>query len=62
MALTEKKQYLERLSICQYRLFPTRQGEDQQKNYEAAIQFEYYMERLDETDQLDALRALVNTY
>jgi transcriptional regulator with XRE-family HTH domain len=62
VALTEKKQYSERLSICHYRLFLTRQGEDQQKNYEAAIQFEYYVERLNEANQLDALRALVNTY
>ncbi|MNW45128.1 hypothetical protein D3C74_223830 [compost metagenome] len=62
VALTEKKQYSERLSICHYRLFLTRQGEDQQKNYEAAIQFECYVDRLDEANQLDALKALVNTY
>lgn len=62
VALTEKKQYSERLSICQYRLFLIKQGEDQETSYDAAIQFEYYVDRLDEVDQLDALRALVNTY
>ncbi|MCV9948949.1 MULTISPECIES: helix-turn-helix domain-containing protein [Paenibacillus] len=58
----EKYQYSERLAVCQYRLFTIRIGDDQEKNYDAAIQFEPYVERLDEVDQLDALRALVNTY
>jgi transcriptional regulator with XRE-family HTH domain len=62
VALTEKKQYSERLAICQYRLFVTRQGDDSEKNYEAAVQFETYVDRLDEIDQLDALKDLVNTY
>ncbi|WP_193372626.1 DNA-binding protein [Paenibacillus terrae] len=62
VALTEKKQHSERLAICQYRLFKTRQGGDQQRNYEAAVQFESYVDRLDEIDQLDALKDLVNTY
>ncbi|MFK4300442.1 transcriptional regulator with XRE-family HTH domain [Paenibacillus sp. RC254] len=62
VALTEKKQYSERLAICQYRLFVTRQGDDSEKNYEAAVQFETYVDRLDEIDQLDALRDLLNTY
>ncbi|WP_328802220.1 helix-turn-helix transcriptional regulator [Paenibacillus sp. LX16] len=58
----EKYRYSERLAVCQYRLFTIRIGDDQEKNYDAAIQFEPYIERLDEVDQLDALRALVNTY
>ncbi|KAF6582211.1 helix-turn-helix domain-containing protein [Paenibacillus sp. EKM211P] len=58
----EKYQYSERLAVCQYRLFTIRIGDDQEKNYDAALQFEPYVERLDEIDQLDALRALVNTY
>ena len=58
----ERYQYSERLAVCQYRLFTIRIGDDQEKNYDAAIQFEPYVERLDEIDQLDALRALVNTY
>ncbi|MCP3794709.1 helix-turn-helix transcriptional regulator [Paenibacillus sp. CH40] len=62
VALSEKKQYSERLAMCQYRLFHTRQGDNQEKNYEAAVQFEIYVERLDEIDQLEALKDLANTY
>ncbi|GJM78112.1 hypothetical protein HMSSN139_06080 [Paenibacillus sp. HMSSN-139] len=32
------------------------------KNYQAAIQFELFVDRLDEYDQLDALKDLANTY
>ncbi|MGW8958394.1 transcriptional regulator [Paenibacillus sp. NPDC055715] len=62
VALTENKQYSERLAVCQYRLFQSRQGDDQEKNYEAAVQFETYVDRLDVIVQLDALKDLVNTY
>ncbi|KJD45884.1 helix-turn-helix transcriptional regulator [Paenibacillus terrae] len=62
VALTENKQYSERLAICQYRLFQSRQGDDQEKNYEAAVQFGTYVVRLDELDQLDGLKDLANTY
>ncbi|MGG1673834.1 transcriptional regulator [Paenibacillus sp. NRS-1783] len=62
VALSENKQHSERLAICQYRLFQSRQGDDQEKNYEAAVQFGTYVERLDELDQLDGLKALANTY
>ncbi|MDY8024969.1 transcriptional regulator [Paenibacillus polymyxa] len=62
VAETEKNQHSDRFAICQYRLFTIRVGEDQEINYDAAVQFEPYIERLDEFDQLDALRALVNTY
>ncbi|WP_339201745.1 helix-turn-helix transcriptional regulator [Paenibacillus sp. FSL P2-0322] len=62
VAVSEKKQYSERLAMCQYRLFHTRQGDNQEKNYEAAVQFEIYVERLDEIDQLEALKDLANTY
>lgn len=48
----ERYQYSERLAVCQYRLFTIRMGDDQEKNYDAAIQFEPYVERLDEIDQL----------
>ncbi|ALA41479.1 DNA-binding protein [Paenibacillus peoriae] len=58
----EKYQYSERLAVCQYRLFTIRIGDDQEKNYDAAIQFEPYVDRLDELDQLDALKDLANTY
>ncbi len=50
------------MAICQYRLFQSRQGNDQEKNYEAAVQFGTYVDRLDELDQLDGLKALANTY
>ncbi|WP_342416568.1 helix-turn-helix transcriptional regulator [Paenibacillus sp. FSL R10-2782] len=62
VALSENKQHSERLAICQYRLFQSRQGDDQERSYEAAVQFETYVNRLDEIDQLDALKDLVNTY
>ncbi|MET3211454.1 UNVERIFIED_CONTAM: transcriptional regulator with XRE-family HTH domain [Paenibacillus sp. PvR008] len=62
VALTENKQHSERLAICQYRLFQSRQGDDQVRSYEAAVQFETYVYRLDVIVQLDALKDLVNTY
>ncbi|WP_305953034.1 transcriptional regulator [Paenibacillus kribbensis] len=62
VAVGEKKQHSERLALCQYRIFMAKQGEDQEINYQAAIQFEDYIERLDDADQLDALKDLVNTY
>ncbi|WP_084011691.1 transcriptional regulator [Paenibacillus kribbensis] len=62
VALTENKQHSERLAICQYRLFQSRQGDDQVKSYEAAVQFETYVYRLEESYQLEALKDLVNTY
>ncbi|WP_025684843.1 transcriptional regulator [Paenibacillus maysiensis] len=61
VAVSEKKQYSERLAMCQYRLFVARQGDNQEENYDAVVQFQTYVERLDEADQLDALRDLVNT-
>lgn len=62
IALSEKSQHSERLALCQYRLFSIRLGEDQSKNLQAAIQFEPFIERLDEIDQLDALKNLADTY
>lgn len=62
VAETEKNHHSERVAVCQYRLFTIRVGDDPEKNYDAAVQFEPYVERLDEIDQLDALRALMNTY
>ncbi|MGG6477516.1 helix-turn-helix domain-containing protein [Paenibacillus sp. NRS-1781] len=62
VAISERKQHSERLALCQYRLFVTRQGDDQERNYEAAVQFEAYIDRLDEVDQLEALKDLLNTY
>ncbi|WP_141697523.1 MULTISPECIES: transcriptional regulator [Paenibacillus] len=62
VAVSEKKQHSERLALCQYRIFMAKQGDDQEINYQAAIQFEDYVERLDDADQLDAIKDLANTY
>ncbi|MFB5761005.1 helix-turn-helix domain-containing protein [Paenibacillus medicaginis] len=62
IAMSEKSQHSERLALCQFRLFSIRLGEDQELNNQAAIQFEPYVERLDEVDQLDALKELANIY
>lgn len=62
VAASEKNQHSERLALCQYRLFQIRLGSDQEKNYQAAILFEPYVERLDELDQLDALKDLGNIH
>ncbi|WP_068784835.1 DNA-binding protein [Paenibacillus phocaensis] len=62
IAESEQKQHSERLAVCQYRLFMIRQGTDQEQNYQAAIQFEPFVERLDEVEQLDALKDLASTY
>ncbi|MCH1641214.1 transcriptional regulator [Paenibacillus timonensis] len=62
IAESEQKQHSERLAVCQYRLFMIIQGNDQELNYRAAIQFEPFVERLDEMEQLDALKDLANAY
>ncbi|WP_411348845.1 transcriptional regulator [Paenibacillus sp. WLX2291] len=62
VANNEKKQHSERLAICQYRLFMIRQNEDQEENYQLAIKFEPYVERLDEAEQLEALKDLSKAY
>ncbi|MGW9529901.1 transcriptional regulator [Paenibacillus terrae] len=62
VAIGEKKQHSERLALCQYRIFMAKQGNDQEINYQAAIHFEDYVERLDDADQLDALKDLANAY
>jgi transcriptional regulator with XRE-family HTH domain len=62
VAVSEKNQHSDIFAVCQYRLFKIRIGDDQEKNYDAAVQFEPYVERLDEIDQLEALKDLANTY
>lgn len=62
VGLSEKNQHSERLALCQYRLFMARQGDNQEKNYQAAIEFQPFVDRLDEVNQLDALKDLANTY
>nr|WP_151733864.1 helix-turn-helix transcriptional regulator [Paenibacillus tengchongensis] len=62
VSASEKYQYSERLAICQYRLFKIALGEDQNKNLRAAILFECYVYKLDEMDQLDALKDLAHVF
>ncbi|MEF2966760.1 helix-turn-helix transcriptional regulator [Paenibacillus sp. M1] len=62
VAESERKQHSERLALCQYRLFTIRIGKDQIQNFKTACQFEPYVERLDEIQQLDALKDLCNIY
>ncbi|MBJ8191940.1 transcriptional regulator, partial [Bacillus cereus] len=58
----EKYQHSERLAICQYRLFTIQVGNNQIRNLKAATRFEPFVERLNEIDQLDALKDLANVY
>ncbi|OBZ07539.1 transcriptional regulator [Bacillus sp. FJAT-27264] len=60
LAETERYQHSERLALCHYRLFIISLCEDQDLNTLAAIQFEPYIDRLDEIYQLDALNELIN--
>ncbi|MGW9530289.1 helix-turn-helix domain-containing protein [Paenibacillus terrae] len=62
VAVSERKQHSERLAVCQYRLFSIRIGKDQAQNLQAAAKFEPFVDRLDEFDQLDALKDLANVY
>ncbi|WP_025720149.1 hypothetical protein, partial [Paenibacillus sp. 1-18] len=62
VAEAEKYQHSERLAVCQYRIFTIQIGDDQKRNLRAAAIFEAFVERLDEIDQLDALKDLANVY
>ncbi|MDY8026300.1 transcriptional regulator [Paenibacillus polymyxa] len=62
VAETEKYQHSERLAICQYRIFTIQVGDDQSRNLKAATLVEPFVERLDEIEQLDALKDLANVY
>ncbi|MGW8958438.1 helix-turn-helix domain-containing protein [Paenibacillus sp. NPDC055715] len=62
VAESERQQYSERLAVCQYRLFNIRLGKDQTQNLQTAAKFEAFVERLDEVEQLDALKDLANVY
>ncbi|WP_283654218.1 MULTISPECIES: helix-turn-helix transcriptional regulator [unclassified Paenibacillus] len=62
VAEVEKYQHSERLAVCQYRIFTIQIGDDQNRNLRAATIFEAFVERLDEIDQLDALKDLANVY
>ncbi|MCP3747881.1 MULTISPECIES: helix-turn-helix domain-containing protein [Paenibacillus] len=62
VAEAEKYQHSERLAVCQYRIFTIQVGNDQSRNLKAATLFESFVERLDEIEQLDALKDLANVY
>ncbi|WP_162551208.1 helix-turn-helix domain-containing protein [Paenibacillus tepidiphilus] len=58
----ERFQHSERLALCHYRLFHIALGDNQEANLHAANQFEPYVERLDEEDQLDAIKQLIDMF
>ncbi|MDR6726528.1 MULTISPECIES: helix-turn-helix domain-containing protein [Paenibacillus] len=58
----EKYQHSERLARCHYRLFEIELGSDMEQNLLAATQFELYVNRLDEVDQLDAMKKLMHVF
>ncbi|MFD1903544.1 hypothetical protein ACFSQ7_04455 [Paenibacillus rhizoplanae] len=62
VSASEKYQYSERLATCQYRLFQIALGDDQSTNLRAATLFESYVPRLNEADQLDGLKDLLEVY
>lgn len=62
VAESEKYQHSERLALCQYRIFTLTMFEENEVKLRAAVQFEGFVKRLDEMDQLDALKDLANTY
>ncbi|MEC0233002.1 transcriptional regulator [Paenibacillus kribbensis] len=62
IAETEKYQHSERLAVCHYRIFTIRIGDDQSRNFRSATILEAFVERLDEIDQIDALKDLANVY
>ncbi|MEK3838770.1 MULTISPECIES: helix-turn-helix transcriptional regulator [unclassified Paenibacillus] len=62
VSASEKYQYSERLATCQYRLFQIALGDDQSTNLRAATLFESYIPRLNEADQLDGLKNLMDVY
>ncbi|MGW8444321.1 transcriptional regulator [Paenibacillus sp. S33] len=62
VAETERYQHSERLAVCQYRIFTIQIGHDQSRNIGTAAVFEAFVERLDELEQLDALKDLANVY
>ncbi|MHA7579316.1 transcriptional regulator [Paenibacillus vandeheii] len=58
----EKMQHSERLALSHYRLFTIGLSKDQLSNLALATQFEFFVDRLDESFQLDGLNDLINVY
>lgn len=62
VAECEKYQHSERLAVSRYRLFKMELGADQERNLRAAAWFEEYIDRLNESNQLDAIKDLADVY
>lgn len=62
IAQCEKYQHSERLALSRYRLFTIELGNDQESNLRAAAWFEEYVDRLNESIQLDAVKDLADVY
>ncbi|WP_226001873.1 helix-turn-helix domain-containing protein [Paenibacillus sp. BJ-4] len=62
VAEAEKYQHSERLAICQYRIFTIQVGDDQERNLQAALQFQSFVKRLDDMDQLEGMVDLANAF
>ncbi|WP_106406069.1 helix-turn-helix domain-containing protein [Paenibacillus solani] len=62
VAESEKFQHSERLALCHYRLFLHSSSDNQETNWQAVVLFEPYIERLNESYQLDAYQNLINIY
>lgn len=60
VANAERYQHAERLALCKYRLFSMALGSDLSTNYQAALMFEPYLNRLDVADLLEALKELID--
>ncbi|WP_240321581.1 XRE family transcriptional regulator [Paenibacillus sp. O199] len=60
VAESERFQHAERLATCQYRIFKNSLTDNQEINLECAAQFEPFIKRLGEAEQLDALKDLIN--
>ncbi|WP_156395558.1 transcriptional regulator [Paenibacillus sp. Root52] len=59
---SEKMQHSERLALSQYRIFTISLSKDQMKNLSLATQFEVFVDRMDESYQLDGLNDLINVF
>jgi transcriptional regulator with XRE-family HTH domain len=60
IAESERNQHSERLALCQYRLFTLRLNNDMENNLLLVTQFEPYVERLEESYHLDAIKSVLN--
>jgi len=62
VAESEKSQHSERLALCQYRIFMLSLSMSEVSNLQAAVNFESYIDRLDEEYKLDGFKALIDVY